>query len=120
MTERSQSPTQHLDQISQHPCRIIVSHHYRERAEMYNIVLPKQMLWDFPKHVKEMERDVRREPFLGRPMLGRDVEAVYLRRGREVRKDLRDPHRVAGADVCDSQVLGFGRDGGVKHVFEAV
>ena len=78
------------------------------------------MLWDFPKHIEEMERDVRREPFLGRPVLGRDVEAVYLRRGREVRKDLRDPHRVAGADVCDSQVLGFGWDGRVQHVLEAV
>ena len=53
-------------------------------------------------------------------MLGRDVEAVYLRRGREVRKDLRDPHRVAGADVCDSQVLGFGWDGRVQHVLETV
>ena len=53
-------------------------------------------------------------------MLGRDVEAVYLRRGREVRKDLGDPHRVAGADVCDSQVLGSGWDGRVQHVLEAV
>ena len=37
-----------------------------------------------------------------------------------MRKDLRDPHRVAGADVCDSQVLGLDWDGRVQHVLEAV
>ena len=37
-----------------------------------------------------------------------------------MREDLHDPHRVAGADICDFEVLGFGRDGWVQHVLEAV
>ena len=120
MDGRSKLPTQHLDQVPKHPGRIIVSHHYHKRAEVHNIVSSDQMLRNVLKYIKEMERDVGREPFLGRPMLGRDIKAVYLGRGREVGKDLCDPDGIAAADVCDSEVLGFGRDGRVQHVLEAV
>ena len=53
-------------------------------------------------------------------MLGRNIETIYLGRCRELRKDLCDPHCVAGADVCDPQVIALSRDGRVQHVLEAV
>ena len=87
---------------------------------MHNIVSPDQMLRDILKCIKETKRDVGREPFLNRPVLRRDVEAVYLCRRREVGKDLCDPDRVAGAHVCDFQVLALGRDGRVQRILEAV
>ena len=37
-----------------------------------------------------------------------------------MRKDLHDPYRVASADVCNLEVLGFDRNGRVQYVLEAV
>ena len=79
---------------------------------MYNIVPPDQMFGDIAKGIKEIEGDVAGKPLFCGIVVGRDVEAVELGRGRNVREKLHEPHCVARADVCDLEILVLGRDGG--------
>ena len=80
---------------------------------MYNIVPPDQMFGDIAKGIKEIEGDVVRKPLFCGIVVGGDVEAIELGRGRDMRKKLQEPHCVARAGVRDLEILVLGRDGGV-------
>ena len=53
-------------------------------------------------------------------MVGGDIEAIELGRGRDVREELYELHRVARADVCNLEILLLGGNAGAEHIFEAV